>query len=182
MHTSTKPADLQLVTTTYDTPFGQGSVTFHGELPWELSLPGERPGRERRGADALGPAARGWVALLERYFAGEAVDFPLDVSAFAAAHGCTAFEAQVLAALARVPYGQTISYRGLAAAAGRPAAQRAAGSVMARNPLPVILPCHRVVRSDGSLGNYGGDPRWKARLLRLEGALGEQGEPGTAEA
>jgi methylated-DNA-[protein]-cysteine S-methyltransferase len=183
MRASTKPADPQLVTVAYRTPFGEGAVTLRGDLPWELTLPGERAGRALVDHTGSSAPATMWVALLERYFAGEAVEFPLDVDAFTAARGCTAFEAQVLAALLRVPYGETISYRGLAAAAGRPAAQRAAGSVMARNPLPIILPCHRVVRSDGSLGNYGDDPRWKARLLRLEGALGEHDErPGAAEA
>jgi methylated-DNA-[protein]-cysteine S-methyltransferase len=62
-----------------------------------------------------------------------------------------------------------LSYRDLAAAAGHPNAYRATGSVMARNDLPVILPCHRVVKNDGRLGFYGDDPAWKARLLRLEG-------------
>ena len=64
-----------------------------------------------------------------------------------------------------------MSYRDLARDAGHPTAWRATGSVMARNELPVILPCHRVTRSDGQLGNYGDDPSWKRRLLELEGAL-----------
>jgi methylated-DNA-[protein]-cysteine S-methyltransferase len=170
MRISTKPAE-QLQTVKYTTPRGDGWVTFRGDLPWELGLPGEVAGREAAPAARLSPATARWVDLLERYFDGERVVFPLDVAAFAEAHGCTRFEADVLVALAGVPYGTTVSYRELAALAGRPAAQRAAGSVMARNPLPVILPCHRVVRSDGTLGNYGDDPRWKARLLTLEGAL-----------
>ena len=77
----------------------------------------------------------------------------------------------MLRALARVPYGRTVSYRELARDAGHPAAWRATGSVMARNELPVILPCHRVTRSDGQLGRYGDDPSWKRRLLELEGAI-----------
>ena len=68
-----------------------------------------------------------------------------------------------------MPYGTAVSYRELAAAAGRPNAYRAAGSAMARNLLPLILPCHRVVRYDGRLGQYGDDPAWKERLLKLEG-------------
>ena len=170
MRISTKPAE-QLQTVTYATPHGDGWLTFRGDQPWELGLPGEAAGCEAVPAAQLSPAVAGWVDLLEGYFAGERVEFPLDVVAFAEAHGCTRFEADVLVALAGVPYGSTVSYRELAALAGRPAAQRAAGSVMARNPLPVILPCHRVVRSDGTLGNYGDGPRWKARLLTLEGAL-----------
>ena len=68
-----------------------------------------------------------------------------------------------------MPYGDALSYRELAAAAGRPNAYRAVGSAMARNALPVILPCHRVVSNDGRLGQYGDDPAWKERLLALEG-------------
>ena len=74
-----------------------------------------------------------------------------------------------------MPYGTAVSYRELAAAAGRPNAYRAVGSAMARNLLPVILPCHRVVRNDGRLGQYGDDPAWKERLLTLEGV--PSGEP-----
>ena len=185
MRISTKPAE-QLQTVTYATARGDGWVTFRGDLPWELGLPGEAAGREAIPAAPLSPVAARWVDLLERYFGGERVVFPLDVAAFADAHGCTRFEADVLVALAGVPYGSTVSYGELAALAGRPAAQRAAGAVMARNPLPVILPCHRVVRSDGTLGNYGDDPRWKARLLTLEGALPAGGRqranPATASA
>ena len=97
--------------------------------------------------------------------------FPLDVEATSRQLGCTAFEADVVRALARVPYGRTVSYRELARDAGHPAAWRATGSVMARNELPVILPCHRVTLSDGQLGRYGDDPSWKRRLLVLEGAI-----------
>ena len=172
MRISTKQAD-DLQTVSYSTPHGQGSVTMRGDMPWELSLPGEAAGRDAVPAASASPAAARWAHLLEQYFAGDPVEFPLDVVAFAAAHGCTGFEADVLHALAAVPYGATVSYGELAAAAGRPLAHRAAGSVMARNPLPVILPCHRVVHSDGTLGNYGSDPRWKARLLKMEGALAD---------
>jgi methylated-DNA-[protein]-cysteine S-methyltransferase len=93
----------------------------------------------------------------------------VDVGRLTSIWGCTAFERDVIAALAAVPYGHASSYRDVAVAAGYPNAYRAVGSVMARNPLPVILPCHRVIRNDGRLGAYGDDPRWKARLLALEG-------------
>ena len=158
----------------YETVFGVGRLVLAGDLPLELDLPAPgRPGSESESGQAGSPAARGkpslWSDLLARYFAGEQVAFPLDLESFLDAHGFTAFERDVLRALARVPYGRAVSYGDLAAAAGRPHAYRAAGSVMARNPLPVILPCHRIVHSDGSLGRYGDDPSWKPRLLRLEG-------------
>jgi O-6-methylguanine DNA methyltransferase len=68
-----------------------------------------------------------------------------------------------------VPAGSVISYQGLAAAIGEPSAQRAIGNTMASNPVPIYVPCHRVIRSDGSLGNYGGGPERKLKLLRAEG-------------
>jgi methylated-DNA-[protein]-cysteine S-methyltransferase len=139
-----------------------GVVRLAGELPLELELPD--PARRGEGA------SRGrWSELLERYFAGEPVAFDVDVAAYTEALGCTTFERDVFAALAAVPYGRPVSYRDLAHAAGRPNAYRAVGSVMARNTLPILLPCHRVIKNDGSLGSYGDDPAWKRRLLRLEG-------------
>jgi O-6-methylguanine DNA methyltransferase len=147
----------------YRTRWGVGRVLLAGDLPLELELPDG--GRAADGDGRGGP----WANALERYFAGEPVAFDIDVEAFALAYGCTSFERDVLAALAAIPYGQVRSYRDLAAAAGRPGAYRAVGSVMARNTLPVVLPCHRVIHNDGTLGSYGDDPRWKERLLRLEG-------------
>ena len=104
---------------------------------------------------------------LARYFAGEAVrfDVPLDLSAG------TAFQRAVWRACARIPYGDTRSYGELARLAGRPGAARAAGGAMHANPLPIIVPCHRVIRSDGSLGGFGLGISLKKKLLRLEGAL-----------
>jgi methylated-DNA-[protein]-cysteine S-methyltransferase len=111
-----------------------------------------------------------WVASLEEYFRGDrcgwgADDIPwesLRLSVFARA---------VYEALLHVPCGATVSYGGLAEMAGYPGAARAVGSAMAANPIPVVIPCHRVIRADGSLGNYGDDPSWKPRLLNHERAL-----------
>lgn len=81
------------------------------------------------------------------------------------------FRRRVLEELARVPYGETISYGELAERCGRPGAARAVGNAVGRNPVPVVLPCHRVIRSDGTPGEYGGGRERKRQLLRLEGAL-----------
>ena len=101
---------------------------------------------------------------LERYFAGEAVrfDVPLDLSAG------TAFQRAVWRACACIPYGETRSYGELAHLAGRPGAARAVGGAMHANPLPILVPCHRVIRSDGSLGGFGLGISLKKKLLRLE--------------
>jgi methylated-DNA-[protein]-cysteine S-methyltransferase len=103
---------------------------------------------------------------LEEYFDGgrRAFDLPLDLRV-------AAFPAAVLRELARVPYGRTETYGALAAKAGRPGAARAVGTVMNRNPIPIVLPCHRIVGADGSLTGYAGGLEVKRRLLRLEGAM-----------
>lgn len=88
------------------------------------------------------------------------------------------FRRRVLEELARVPYGETVSYGELAERCGRPGAARAVGNAVGRNPVPVVLPCHRVVRSDGTPGEYGGGRERKRQLLRLEGSLPARERPG----
>lgn len=78
------------------------------------------------------------------------------------------FRLAVLDGLADIAYGQTATYAAVAAAAGNPKAVRAAGTACATNPLPIVIPCHRVVRSDGSIGGYAGGPQAKAALLEME--------------
>jgi methylated-DNA-[protein]-cysteine S-methyltransferase len=110
----------------------------------------------------LDPVAR----QLEEYFGGgrRRFDLPLD---FRLAHG---FRRSVLAHLPDIGYGHTESYAQVAAATGSPRAVRAVGTACALNPLPVVVPCHRVIRSDGSLGQYAGGAVAKEILLELEGA------------
>jgi methylated-DNA-[protein]-cysteine S-methyltransferase len=101
---------------------------------------------------------------LDEYFAGRRRDFdiPIDLQL---AHG---FRRTVLQHLRDIAYGTTASYASLAVASGSPAAVRAVGSACAHNPLPVVVPCHRVVRSDGSIGQYLGGTEVKHALLALE--------------
>ena len=103
---------------------------------------------------------------LDEYFAGSRSSFALDVDL----RGAAPFARQVLDELARVPYGQTTTYGTLAARVGAPRAARAVGTVMNRNPIPIVLPCHRVVGANGSLTGYAGGLDVKERLLQLEGA------------
>jgi len=81
----------------------------------------------------------------------------------------SAFQRRTLMRLRRVPPGSVVTYQGLAAAMGAPTSQRAVGNTVASNPVPIYVPCHRVIRSDGSLGNYGGGSDRKLKLLRAEG-------------
>jgi len=104
---------------------------------------------------------------LDEYFAGARRGFQLDVDLRATAP----FAQRVLDELALVPFGETTTYGTLAGRVGAPRAARAVGTVMNRNPLPIVLPCHRVVGSNGSLTGYGGGLHVKEHLLRLEGVL-----------
>jgi len=101
---------------------------------------------------------------LRRYFAGEHLQFscPLDL------HG-TPFQLAVWQALSRIPYGETRSYGEIALSIGRPGASRAVGAANGANPVAIIVPCHRVIGSNGSLTGYGGGLPTKAWLLSLEG-------------
>ena len=104
---------------------------------------------------------------LDEYFRGERRKFELSVDLSLARE----FGRTVLTELRRVPYGELTTYGALAAKAGRPRAARAVGMVMNRNPVPIVLPCHRVVGSTGALVGYGGGLERKRALLELEGAL-----------
>jgi methylated-DNA-[protein]-cysteine S-methyltransferase len=104
---------------------------------------------------------------LDEYFEQRRKSFDLTVDL----RGTTPFTVQVLGELALVPYGQTATYGDLAARVGRPRAARAIGMVMNHNPIPIVLPCHRIVGSNGSLTGYGGGLDRKELLLRLEGAI-----------
>jgi methylated-DNA-[protein]-cysteine S-methyltransferase len=106
---------------------------------------------------------------LDEYFEGSRRDFetPLDWQLI---HG---FSEKVLRATARIPYGGVSTYRDVAARAGNPRAMRAAGNALGSNPLPIVVPCHRVVRTGGAIGNYGGGTDMKKALLTLEGAIEE---------
>ena len=118
------------------------------------------------GASAEAPEGElnGLADRLRRYGRGEPVAFP-DALDF---DGVSHFQRAVWQATRDIPRGQTCSYGELAARVGRPGAARAVGQAMARNPWPIIVPCHRVVASDGGLGGYGGGLDMKRRLLRLE--------------
>jgi O-6-methylguanine DNA methyltransferase len=144
----------------YEAPgWGVGEIWLEGDRLLHHELP--RGGVEHRGRRyALGDR-------FVRFFAGEPDDF-LDVEL--ELDGSTEFEVALTTALRRVPRGEVVSYGELAALAGRPKAQRAAGSFCARNRFSIVVPCHRVVAADG-LGSYGSlGIEYKRRLLELEGA------------
>jgi methylated-DNA-[protein]-cysteine S-methyltransferase len=143
---------------------GLAAISFETEPERQLDrlarIAGPRVLRSPRSVDAVRHE-------LDEYFEGrrQAFDVPLDLRAL------PPFTVSVLRELARVPYGETTTYGTLAARVGRPRAARAVGTVMNRNRIPIVLPCHRVVGSTGDLVGYAGGLDKKLSLLRLEGAL-----------
>jgi methylated-DNA-[protein]-cysteine S-methyltransferase len=146
------------------TPHGLARISFESDPETQLEglarLYGPRVLRSARPVDRV-------RRELDEYFEGRRREFDLELDLRLA----PAFHRRVLAELARVGYGHTTTYGALAARAGNPRAARAVGTAMNRNPVPIVLPCHRVVGSNGSLTGYGGGLDRKEWLLRLEGAL-----------
>lgn len=157
--------------TMIDSPIGELLLTSNGTaitgLHMEGSEPPSRPGTARQQEDQLLAAARHQVAA---YFAGEltAFDLPLALEG-------TPFQQQVWAALRAIPYGETISYGELARRIGNIKAVRAVGTANGRNPLAVIVPCHRVIGADGSLTGFGGGIGRKKILLAHEARVCARG-------
>ncbi|BCW98156.1 MAG: hypothetical protein KatS3mg024_0983 [Armatimonadota bacterium] len=160
------PLEEGLCFGSYQTLWGSGLVACRGERLVRIWLPGSAPldiVESARGENA--DACAQTCLQLEQYFRGERRSFDLvpDLS------GASLFSAAVLRAAMRIPWGEVRTYGWLAAESGRPDAARACGQVMAHNPFPVLVPCHRVVAANGGPGGYSAGLHWKQRLLALEG-------------
>jgi methylated-DNA-[protein]-cysteine S-methyltransferase len=149
--------------TTTPSPVGSLTLVGDGDELIGLHFDGDASGAPRadwvRDDRRLRPA----VTQLKEYFAGERTRFDLRL----APRG-TAFQKAVWAALLRIPFGETSSYGDIARAIGKPAASRAIGGANHRNPIAIVIPCHRVIGADGSLTGYGGGLDHKRLLLELE--------------
>jgi methylated-DNA-[protein]-cysteine S-methyltransferase len=149
-------------TTLYDTidsPLGELLLAGDGHALSAVHMDGSPDPGWRRDPGALREPAE----QLRAYFAGELREFDLPL----APQG-TPFQREVWDALREIPYGGTISYAELAAAVGRPDAARAVGAANGRNPIAIVIPCHRVIGASGALTGYGGGLRRKRLLLDLE--------------
>jgi methylated-DNA-[protein]-cysteine S-methyltransferase len=158
-----------LVSVVYEAPgWGLGELVYRDDVAIHHESPHDV---ERPGAPPRTKAQRRLTEQLIAYFAGERVTFAgFDLGPTLAWAGVTPFEEACLRELQRVPYGETVSYGDLARRAGRDRAHRAAGSVCARGTLSIVVPYHRVIRADGSIGEWGpAGNAYKRRLLRLEG-------------
>ncbi len=152
---------MTMTWTTYDSPLGPLTLVGGAAGLTALHFPGEAPelDEDARSAASLADAAR----QLDEYFAGRREGFDLAVSL-----GGTPFQRAVWDALRAIPSGATTTYAALARALGRPAAVRAVGAAVGRTPVPIVVPCHRVLGSDGSLTGYRGGLERKRALLDLE--------------
>lgn len=138
----------------YATPLPASSEEFvrrYGETFGRLVVPAEEDEVEKL------------VGRISAAFDGGKVEVALDLTSR------TPFQRRVMEVVSKIPRGEVRPYSWVAQEAGAPRASRAVGSVMAKNPMPLIVPCHRVIRNDGKTGNYGFDPRRKVRLLHREG-------------
>lgn len=147
-----------------DTPKGVFLILFNSGGIYEIFFPGSGP-------DLQYPQRQlPWPQLaddLKKYFNGKVVNweqYPIDCS------GYRPFTAELLGEVRRIPYGKVSTYREIAECTASPLAWRAAGQALSINRHPVIVPCHRVIASDGTLGGFSGPPGWKQMLLALEGA------------
>ncbi len=157
-----------------DSPIGTLRLVSNGSQLTRIEFEGqygEDDGRET--SDAVLAAS---VDQLTEYFALRRRRFELPLSA----HG-TAFQQSVWTALSQIPYGELRSYRDIARTIGNAAAVRAVGAANGRNPLPIVVPCHRVIGSNGTLTGFAGGLPAKTFLLQLEGALGATRQRSTAQ-
>jgi methylated-DNA-[protein]-cysteine S-methyltransferase len=150
--------------------WGAGLLHYDGDCLIDLEEPAPRT---RTGTpSARPPGAQALAKRVDAYLSGRAIDFgDVDCRAAYARFGLTELEVRMIEAVRSIPYGETASYREISELAGHPRAPRSAGAACARGPLSIVVPYHRVIRSDGSIGMYGelGEER-KRRLLALEGS------------
>ncbi len=167
---------LDVAYASLDTPLGTALVAATPRGLVRLALPNERLDDALADlAEDVSPRLLEFPARLDEarrelgeYFEGRRQRFELPLDWRLSHPG---FYRRVLRATARVPFGEVITYSDAAERAGSPRAFRAAGSALGSNPIPIVVPCHRVVRTGGDIGNYGGGPEMKRFLLELEGAV-----------
>jgi len=165
----------EIASTTLNTPIGVLTLAAHSEGLTGIGLPNHPLSMLMglKGSNGAQQHLEAALAALENYFAGKGRDF----EGIALAPKGTAFQLAVWRALYKIPYGETRSYSDIAREIGEPKAMRAVGMANGRNPLPIIIPCHRVIGANGSLTGFGGGLPTKKWLLEFEAAQSDG--PGT---
>lgn len=153
----------------FSTPFGDMAILYRDNpfLMTEILLPCENTEElaHKWGKPGYNPNADIVAEAICDYFNGKIIGIPyewMDMGSL------TALQQQVLMRVAHIPYGQTRSYKAIAQEIGRPNACRFVGTSVAKNPFPLLIPCHRVIRTDGRIGKFGGGTEMKRQLLDLE--------------
>jgi methylated-DNA-[protein]-cysteine S-methyltransferase len=153
----------------YETPLGDGYLEAEDGRVTAVLFPGATPPGVIDSSPSGGDVGKA-LRFLEDYFNGDVTGDIPDLSKLLDTAGITGFARRVMEEVSRIPLGETRSYGEVAAAAGSPGAARAVGNIMASNPLPILVPCHRVVLASGQPGGFGGSPELKVWLLALEGS------------
>lgn len=154
------PVGVLYVAATADRVISIDLPRYHASRPFERWL------RERLFSHSSTPVLRAALTQLREYFTGTRREFDVPLDPYG-----TEFQQRVWRVVASIPYGETVSYGDIAADLGAPQLARAVGAAVGANPIPIIIPCHRVIGADGSLTGYGGGLRMKIWLLRHEGTL-----------
>ena len=158
-----------MISVTWESPLGSLALSVEkGSLRRVGLLSSHDRSREERFVPSGRACLDIWMSFLAAYFGGRPMDLPWDRILW---NGATRFEKRVYGSLCEVPFGATVSYSELAAEVGCRRGARAVGNALAKNPVPVFVPCHRVIRADGDIGGFGGGVGWKRRLLAHEAAF-----------
>jgi methylated-DNA-[protein]-cysteine S-methyltransferase len=157
--------------TTVASSFGEVSLVWRedesGPMVVEILLPNRRTRLQQTRAHPFPPKSIEHLCeAMHDYLEGKRIELPTHLLDWGR---CSSFQRSVLVAERTIPRGYVSSYSALATHVGKPKAARAAGTALARNPFPIIIPCHRTVRTDGSLGGFGGGLPMKRALLEMEG-------------
>ncbi len=144
---------------TFDSHLGAIYLIFSGKLLSGVSF--NKPATIPFKKDS---APRTFIKELVSYFNGTGISFGQEIKLIAG----TEFEKKVWSALKKIPFGETRSYKWIAEKIGNPAAVRAVGQALSKNPIPIVIPCHRVIESDGSIGGFSSGVDIKRRLLEIE--------------
>lgn len=159
----------ELKTYTMDSPLGEMRIIAENDRPIRTILTGDK-GSKKKGNGSPPKRISQLMTAIEGYFQGKAIRHTYADNVLKDYMDSSPFAEAVMREVIRIPEGETLTYGEVAAMVGRPGAARAVGNIMSSNPFPIIIPCHRVIKCDGTTGGYGEHPKMKIWLLGYEGA------------
>ena len=159
----------KMKTYTMDSPLGEVRFIANNDIPVGISLTGDRDVKTKKG-DPPPKRIMRLMHAIDGYFQGRPISDKLAETVLVEYMDLSPFAEAVMREVIHIPKGETLPYGEVAVMAGRPGAARAVGNIMNGNTFPIIIPCHRVIKSDGTTGGYGEHPKMKIWLLGFEGA------------